>query len=394
MENQQPISEGERLPWIDAARGFALLGILMVNIPAFNAPYFLYGGEEVFWTGKANRAVQIIVDIFFQASFYTLFSLLFGFGMQMMKERLEAKGMKWQSILFRRLMILILFGIFHAFLLWHGDILLSYGIIGMLLFFFYQRSMNVLFGWIVGLLVIPSVLLTLLLYQVKENLSGFNDAGIEAAKEHYRSNIMEVWYQNYQDWVYANSGMGYLFLTIALLPMFLFGAAFMRNRWLHDVEKHRLFLKRVWGISLAGFILFKAGPYLLKDHAWLDYSQDHLGGAASSIFYLLTITMLYQNEYNKKWLKPFTYIGRLSLTNYIMQSVISFFLFYGPGLGLYGTVSPLESVGVVIGIYFFQVLFSKWWLTRFYFGPLEWVWRSLTYNKVQSFKRKQVVSYE
>ncbi len=121
-----PIKEASRLQWVDAARGFAIFGIFMVNIGAFSAPYFLYGGAEDTWTQTIDRYTMEIIDIFFQASFYTLFSLLFGFGFQMLKERLVEKNIDVGPFLFRRLFILICFGVIHAFFIWNGDILLHY----------------------------------------------------------------------------------------------------------------------------------------------------------------------------------------------------------------------------------------------------------------------------
>ena len=103
----RPLRESERLSWVDASRGLAILGIFMVNVPAFNAPYFLYGGAEQFWPSSMSHFVQSFIDIFFQASFYTLFSFMFGFGMQMMKERLDDKQIPYQPVIFRRLLVLI-----------------------------------------------------------------------------------------------------------------------------------------------------------------------------------------------------------------------------------------------------------------------------------------------
>jgi len=99
MKDIQPINESKRLPWIDAARGLAIFGIFMVNMPAFNAPFFMYGGEEKYWPSETSHTIQTIIDIFFQASFYTLFSFLFGFGLYMMKERLEEKGLQYRPVI-------------------------------------------------------------------------------------------------------------------------------------------------------------------------------------------------------------------------------------------------------------------------------------------------------
>ncbi|MCP8615546.1 DUF418 domain-containing protein [Salirhabdus salicampi] len=390
MNGHKPIREEDRLNWIDAVRGFALFGILMVNVPAFHAPFFLYGGEEVYWNAPIDKTIQVIIDIFFQASFYTLFSLLFGFGLQMMRERAADRANYVSVVIVRRLFILIGLGISHSFLLWHGDILLSYGIIGFLLLFFFKRNVKTIYIWGLALIVIPSVVVTWLLYSVRNHLDFVNNDMIQQAFERYQSSsITTVLAQNYEDWLYVNDGMGYIFLMLAVLPMFLIGIFIWRKGWLHDVIKHKVTLQYLCITSFVIALLFKAGPYLLGNPSWLGYIQDHIGGAASSVFYLTSITLLYQNRLWQRLLVMFTYVGRLSLTNYVSQSIICFFLFYGPGLGLYGQVRPIGSVIIVFVIFIFQVILSKWWLTYFHFGPLEWLWRTLTYGQKQSFKRKK-----
>ncbi|MRG87040.1 DUF418 domain-containing protein [Salinibacillus xinjiangensis] len=382
MQAEAPLHKSKRLPWVDAARGFALFGILMVNVPAFNAPYFLYGGEQLFWDQPLDHTIQDIIDIFFQASFYTLFSLLFGFGMQMMKERAG------QGILIRRLLILLGFGLIHAFFIWHGDILISYAVVGVLLFFFFSTKPKTLLKWFFILSIVPTLLYTWLLYMSRDYLGWVNRPAISDALANYSS---ESWIlilkQNYQDWMYVNEGIGFIFLIISLLPMFLIGMFFMKKRWLHEVEDHQPILKKILGISLFVFILFKAGPYMWGRPDWFNFAQDQIGGAASSIFYVVGITLLFQHSWWRKSLNLLTYVGRMSITNYISQSIICFILFYGPGFNLYGKVSPAWSVVIVIGIFICQIFASKWWLTHFQYGPLEWVWRSLTYNQRQPLKK-------
>ncbi|SEU03783.1 uncharacterized protein SAMN05421676_11564 [Salinibacillus kushneri] len=388
MPHSTPTERSKRIPWIDAARGFALFGILMVNVPAFHAPFFLYGGEEQYWNTSMDHAIQTMIDIFFQASFYTLFSLLFGFGMQMMSDRLQNDG-----VLVRRLFILLGFGVIHAFMIWHGDILLSYGAIGFLLFFYFRQEPQTLLKWFLALLIVPGILYTWFLYVSRRYLGWINKDGISIAFSHYSSHSLpDILVQNYHDWVYSNSGMGVVFSVIVLLPMFLFGMFLMKKRWLHDIDTYQSVLKRIFYLSLAVFILFKMGPYFIGNPEWLSFIQDHVGGAASSIFYLVGITLLFQHEKWGRRLHFLTYVGKMSLTNYISQSIICFLLFYGPGFGLYGKVSPVWSIGIVVILYSFQVFFSKWWLIRFYFGPLEWVWRSLTYKKKQPLKRVEEVT--
>ncbi|UFU00529.1 DUF418 domain-containing protein [Radiobacillus kanasensis] len=390
MTQGTPLSERQRLSWIDAARGLAIFGIFMVNTPAFHAPYFLYGEAEQVWSQPFQVLIQNIIDIFFQASFYTLFSFLFGFGIQVMVDRLGEKELPFKRIIARRLGVLLGFGVIHAFLIWHGDILLSYGSIGFFLFAFFRRKDNTLLAWGLALLTIPTLLYTWLLFLVRRYLEGdmTNHSAVNASFDSYgNGSLFDVWTQNYQDWMYTNFGINFIFLIISLLPMFLIGIYFARKKWLHDVATHRRILVRVWWVTLFFFLVGKVAPYALDNPLWLSSYQDTIGGSASAIFYLITITLLYQKVSIAKWLKPLEYVGRMSLSNYLFQSIISFFLYYSIGFGLYGQITPGISVLIVIVIFFLQIMISRLWFRYFYYGPVEWLWRSLTYRQKQKMKK-------
>ncbi|MFD1039003.1 DUF418 domain-containing protein [Virgibacillus byunsanensis] len=390
-ENVSPINKTNRLVWIDAARGFAIFGIFMVNIGAFAAPYFMYGGESSAWSSVTDQYTQAFIDIFFQASFYTLFSLLFGFGFQILVDRFQTRHVNVKSFLLRRLLLLIGFGLIHAFLIWHGDILLSYGTIGLLLLLFIQVRDRTLLSWGFSLLVGSVGLFSLMLFGARNYLDHVNKDAINHALANYQSsNLITIWSQNYDDWMYSNGGgISFLLLVCTLLPLFLFGMYMARKRWLHEPSKHKSLLQRLWTITLFFFLLFKLGPYLFGNPAWFSYFQDNIGGTFSALFYIVSITLLAQTRIGLKLVKPFAYVGRMALTNYIIQSIISFMLFYGIGFGFYGSVSPLTGVVFVIIIFSVQIIWSKWWFSHYLFGPLEWIWRSLTYNRKQPFRKNE-----
>ncbi|MFZ3579279.1 DUF418 domain-containing protein [Virgibacillus sp. DJP39] len=386
--NLDPISEKKRLLWIDAARGFAIFGIFMVNIGAFSAPYFMHGGEAEAWPGSVSHFIQGIIDMFFQASFYTLFSLLFGFGFQIMIDRLVEKGGAVYSILFRRMLILIGFGLVHAFLIWYGDILLSYGIIGLFLLLFVKVKNRTLMIWAFLLMGSSVTYYSTYLYEYRQYLGFIGHEEINQAIVNYQSSsVPKIWAQNYADWVYANGDIAYIFLTSTLLPLFLVGMLIARKRWLHDLEQFKGVLKWGWAVSLLFFLVLKLGPYAYGNPVWFSYIQDNLGGSASALFYIFSIGLLARFDFGMKLIKPFVHVGRMSLTNYISQSIIMFILFYGIGFSMYGTISPLEGVFIVILVYTLQVFASKWWFNYYQFGPLEWIWRGLTYNQRQTFKK-------
>ncbi|ARI78064.1 DUF418 domain-containing protein [Halobacillus mangrovi] len=386
-----PLRESERLSWVDAARGLAILGIFMVNVPAFNAPYFLYGGAGEYWSSPLSHTVQAIVDIFFQASFYTLFSFMFGFGMQMMKERLDEKDINYRPVIFRRLLILTGFGLIHAFLIWHGDILLSYGVLGMILFAFFNVSKKWILVWAYFMLATLVLPLTFSLYMFRDQLQGMVNRPLiqEAITNYGQGSLLDIWQQNADDWYYANQFANLPFLALSLIPMFLFGLYVCKKRWLHEPEKHLSSIKKVWLLTGLLFFVFKAGPYFFGNPEWFDLMQDNVGGTASAIFYVLSITLLFRTERGSKIVHPLTWVGRMSLSNYIFQSLISFILFYSVGFGLYAQVPPIWSMIIVIIVFPLQVYASKAWLTKYRYGPLEWVWRSLTYNTRQPLRRKQ-----
>ncbi|WP_100011435.1 DUF418 domain-containing protein [Lentibacillus sediminis] len=391
MEPQAaPTKEANRLQWVDAARGFAIFGIFMVNIGSFSAPYFLYGGEREAWPAAIDQFAITFIDVFFQASFYTLFSILFGFGFQMMKDRLEIRGTAYRPFLTKRLFILIGFGLVHAFLIWHGDILLSYGIIGLLMLPFLTVRGRTLLIWAAILLGGSVGFFTLMYYLARDFLGFVNRPAIQQALVNYQSgSLTAIWSQNYVDWVYSNGVFGYVIMVFMLLPLFLFGMFLAKRRFLQEPGQHRAILVRLWVVSLVLFLLLKLGPYAFGNPVWFSYMQDNLGGTASALFYILSITLLAQRNVGYRLVRPFTYVGRMALSNYIAQSLISFVLFYGVGFGLYGSINPSLGIGIVVIIFSLQVLASKWWMARFSFGPLEWLWRSLTYGKRQPFRRER-----
>ncbi|WLR47581.1 DUF418 domain-containing protein [Halobacillus litoralis] len=385
-----PLRESERLDWVDAARGLAILGIFMVNVPAFNAPYFLYGGAAEFWPSPLSHTVQNFIDIFFQASFYTLFSFMFGFGIQMMKDRLVEKQISYQRVIFRRLLVLTGFGLIHAFLIWHGDILLSYGVLGLVLLAFFNVNEKALLYWAFGMLAFLVLPLTFSLYMVRDQVQGIvHRPAIQEALVNYGSgSLVDIWRQNLADWVYANQWGNLPFLALSLIPMFLFGMYFCRKRWLHKPIDHLRSIKNVWVLTGILFLIFKAGPHLFGSPEWFQLAQDSIGGSASAIFYVSSITLLFQTSIGARIVHPLTWVGRMSLSNYILQSLISFILFYSVGFGWYGDVPPIGSLMIVLVIFTGQIFVSKAWLKKFRYGPLEWLWRTLTYGKKQPLKRK------
>lgn len=392
MQSLSPTSTGERIHAIDVIRGFAILGIFLVNMEAFNAPW-LYLERGILWDSPIDIASEVFIDIFAQSSFYTLFSFLFGFGMVMFMERAIEKGYSFVSVYSRRHIVLLAFGIIHAFLIWHGDILIFYAIVGFILLLFIKAKPKTLLIWALSLIIIPSMLISFI-FKLRnvtvDSLSRYKPELVNKSLEVYSSGtFVEITSQRIEDWLYGNGGFTIIFLILILLPMFLLGSYVAIKKWFHDVESNLTIIKRIWIISFIIGGAFKIFPYIFKESTTLYYLQDHFGGPGTALFYATSILLLFRYNIGKKILSNFASVGRLSLSNYLFQSILTTTIFYGYGFGFYGEISPFYGLILTFTIFAIQIVLSNLWLRKFRIGPFEWVWRSLTYGQRLPFKKAE-----
>ncbi len=391
LEKLNPISVSERIQLIDIIRGFAIFGIYLVNMQDFYSPWqHLKPGD--WWNSPIDLATQTFIDIFAQANFYTLFSFLFGFGMVIIQERAMEKNISFVPLYSRRLIVLLGIGIIHAFFIWLGDILIPYALIGFILLLFHKVSPKTLIILAFVLIIISSLLFSLsfLLFQIthsEADLASYRAMMADQELEMYQSGTyMEITQYRVDEWIRLNEEGGFLYVTTLLLPMFFLGAAFAKKRWLHDVYAHKAMIKKIWLFTLVSGAFFKLLPYFYKKTIVIGYLQDALGGPAAAIFYATSIALLVQNQWWQKRLSSLAYIGRLSISNYLFQSVFTTLIFYNYGLGFYGKVTPFIGLLLTILIFAFQIPLSKLWLKHYRIGPVEWVWRSLTYKSKQPLR--------
>lgn len=393
MNNSAPISEHERIYSIDVIRGFAILGIFLVNMASFHSPMLYEGSNPELST--LDTWVRSFIDIFAQASFYTLFSFLFGYGMVIFLDRAKERGQSYKVLFVRRLIILFLFGITHAFLIWHGDILVTYSLIGVILLLFYGVRPKGLLITGLSILLIPAILLSALLlissFLMPDIAQVPRDHGLikESIQNYKYGSFLEVTTQRVNDYFHVNNLGNAIFLLVSILPLFLLGAYVAKRKWFSEVKTHKKAISKVWLISLLVAIPFKLFPYLTVKNVGTDFLQDSIGGPALALFYATSIVLLIDLQLGKKILKPLSYIGKLSLTNYLLQSLLCTTIFYGYGLGYYGEISHFQGLILTISIFILQVIGSYFWLKHFQYGPMEWLWRSLTYGKIQAFTRKE-----
>ncbi len=402
-----PVSGQERIEAIDILRGVAILGILILNMGLFSMPEDAPVRELA--PNAVDRAVETLILFFAQEKFKTLFSFLFGLGLAVQMMRAEARGARFLPLYVRRLCVLFLIGIAHSLLLWDGDILHDYAELAVVLLVFRHRSLKTVLGWAGVFLCIP-----VLFYGITTYYSTTREApsplltwisyetGYEPGAE--AQDITEDAGRTYSRGTYAEM----VALRARQLPrdmspdsddayvigIFLLGLYAGRRKIFHDIAAPRPFIERVqrWGLAIgvAGNAAFVAGgsfdPPPTSTKANLGRMCLIAGAPAMAFAYASTIVLLAQRESWRRRLAPLAAVGRMALSNYLLQSLICTTIFYSYGLALFGKVRPSLGLLLTIAIFLIQVPLSVWWLRRFRFGPIEWMWRSLTYWERQPMR--------
>ncbi len=302
--------------------------------------------------------------------------------------RAEAKGADVRSFYPRRLWILFGFGLLHATFFFIGDILRHYALFGFALLAFRNRSSRTLMTWAGVFFVLGFILVALIggptgnAGELPEGMPNI----IEMARQVYNSDsfLSVVFFQVIGALI---SFLIILFLQGGtVMALFLTGLLVGRTRFFERLaENHRLLKKMaLWGLVLG--LALNALFVFAAENIWLASIGFAFGAPILSVAYVSGLGLLSLTTFGAKLLAPIGMVGRMALSNYIAHSVICSFIFNGYGLDLYERVGPVGLWGIVLGIYIIQIPVSIWWLSRFQFGPLEWVWRSLTYQQRQPFK--------
>ena len=424
-----PVKHGERINSLDIMRGAALFGILLMNIAgmglprAYNNP-IMWGGAE-----GLDLLAWVTTNMFFEGTMRGMFSLLFGAGIILLTSRAEAKGNQIQiaDIYYRRNILLVLFGMTHAYLLlWVGDILFYYGIAALFLFPLRKASPKILITLGISLNIILFVWsyvehngliethseyqAATLVQESDDELSEEQTEAIETWEDiikdskpdekklqeiiDYRRGGYVGIVKNQAPIVFSiESESGYRFLVMDAMAFMLFGMALMKMGVL-TLEKSRHFY---WMLVLFGYgiglVVNASEVRTIIDGGFDPLSFSHAGrsyeiGRIAMTAGHLGVLSLFCSCNCLPWLKiRLAAVGRMALTNYIAHSVIVIFIFTGLGFGLFGALARHQLYYVVLGIWIFQLITSKIWLHHYRFGPLEWCWRSLTYFKKQPMKR-------
>ncbi len=426
------MSASERYFAVDVLRGFALLGILAMNIVAFGWPMTAYmdptrgGGFE-----GLNKAIWYFNHLFFEMKMMTIFSMLFGAGLVLMDQRAEARGAKIRGVYYRRILWLLVIGLIHAYLIWDGDILVLYAETGLLLYLFRNLKPKtlIILGISASLLILP------LFYGAQGAISYIKAAAarVEAQKNagekpsNWDKRLHDIWVDKVQKGLRPTAEQkakawdkeltvhrgGYLGIVKHRAKNLIFehtigfilgGVLLASSRMLlgmglmklgvFSAERSRRFYLWMLGIGYGvGLPLMIVDANQLIAHEFsLEYGMRgafliNVFGSVIVALGHVGLLMLIVQSGALRWLtRRLAAVGRMALSNYLTHSIVCTTLFYGYGFGLYGTINRTGLAAIVLTIWIVQLLISPIWLAHFRFGPAEWVWRSLTYWRLQPMR--------
>jgi uncharacterized protein len=409
-----PVHRSERINLMDALRGFAILGIFIANLGSGFSFYDATQPNSGPYFHPLDKTFHFWEHVFVEGKFYSIFSLLFGWGMAIQLKRSEVNGLTPVKFMRRRLGFMLLLGLAHLLLLWTGDIVAFYALVGFVFLWIRKWSERKLFITAILLLCLPMLIYFLrmkwnvllapagILYQTGEVMDK-EVSGIASFPEL----LQKLKHGNYLDQVKALlSGVFYrygdlLFQSRALkvLGMFILGYLLGSN------DRYKQFIantKLLWIIAGAGLLiglpanyqlakLMETGAYYqLKIQGFYQTIAYAFGVAPLALAYIALFFLFAKTAIGKKGVALLQPVGKMAFTNYITHSIIGTFVFYGVGFGLILEVGPVYYTAFALLVFIAQIILSTIWLRYFNYGPIEWLWRSATYKKWQPFKKRSI----
>ncbi|MFZ4401970.1 MAG: DUF418 domain-containing protein [Bacteroidales bacterium] len=383
-----PVSIKDRISSIDILRGFALLGILLVNILGFNASFFNFGGFYQHLPDPVQAKFYTVYISLTADKFIFLFGFLFGYGICLQYNKFEEKSGKFSRFFSRRMLVLSAFGILHILLLWAGDILLTYSIAGLLMLLFRKLStkwliiMAVFFYFFIGIWLTIGVKLPL-----PDALSLTCTECLEKAKIIYTngsySECLVLRLKEYFSFRYINA----FYYLPKIIGITIFGFLAAKYKFHQNVKMNWLRWSIVLLIIALLAVVFYFNYEKIVDFKSLFANAVYMTSYEfTNIFiafsYLLFILLISSNATIARFLKPVALMGQMSLSNYIMQSIILSIVFYGWGFGIFGQTSLTLLLLIAVCIYFFQLFLCILWFKFYTQGPLEKLWRMISYKEI------------
>lgn len=386
----RPVPPEARLLQLDVLRGLALFGVLIVNIDVFSGSMWALEAKLPYPMGWGGPTLSFLRQALLEGKAAALLALLFGVGLAIQVESALRKGRPYMPFALRRVGALALFGIAHSLLLWNLDILLDYAVISlMVLPFLHLRASRIL--WAIPLLLLASVVIALPFLSVLGHAENHPEWFYEMGLRHYGAGS---WLDAlmFRSWelVHFIAPMRLASRPLALLPFFMLGVYSWKRGLLAHPEQHLPLLRRLFftcfflGLLANLFPPEVLHPWVATIPVWplrvLIKATAFFARPAIMVGYAAGALLLLQLPWWRAKLSTLAPLGRMALTQYLLQSVVCTWIFNGYGLGLYGKVPVDVAMGGGIALFAVQVWSSRVWIARWPVGPAEWLWRHMTYG--------------
>ncbi|WP_297093757.1 DUF418 domain-containing protein [uncultured Draconibacterium sp.] len=413
MENEKanaPISKQNRIEYLDLIRGISIFGILIVNLRWFSL--YTPGFNGIFTFPEIDHVVRTLQYIFIEGKFYSMFSLLFGWGIAIQIERSRKDDASTAAFIRRRLWFMLLLGGIHLFFIWEGDIVFMYGLAGFILVALRNYSNRTLLTTGILLLLSPIVLYFLkmqflwlnwpsdILYEAGEKvyqMQGLIDQ--DTSRTPVLSETKNIFSIIGITWADAPYRFAYLFFVSRIpkvLGAMLIGFVIARTDFYTKAMQHKKKLLWIFVVGTLVFVPLNVVLFLFVKNEEAFYALQSEGLYYTIVYsftvfplaivYMIGLALAFEKPWIHKLFKPVLPVGRTAFSNYVGQSLIGIILFYGIGFGWAEQFGPLAWTILAVVIFTGQVIVSSIWLKYFRFGPLEWIWRSFTYAKIQPLR--------
>ncbi len=389
----QPVSLSNRVPTLDILRGISLFGILLVNIMAFYIPMPHVTDLSNWFTAAKDIIHYQYIEIYVQSSFYPLFSMLFGYGLAIQFIKATEQQAKFTPFAIKRLVILFILGMLHALLIWWGDILATYAFCGLFLLVFIRMrpwlllTMAVLLNGLLHVFYLGGLSVLGILHSEVEVLAVDIIQIQNSITAYGTGSWLDTFNQRLVDLSIQQSSMTWFVSLVTILPYMMVGATLAKWKLIERASQY----KKVWFtlavVCVSAGLFIKNAPILFTRTYLLEYLKVYVGGPILALGYIAIIVVICSFvPLAIKLFMPFAKLGRMSLTMYLMQSIILSVLFYNWGFGLYGQVDVELGIYISIAIILVQMVIAELWFMKFNRGPIEWIMKKLTYGKILSEK--------